>query len=121
MGDLAIGGLGAYFVQTNFRFRFFLEELNALQVGGIYLVITLLYFFRNNLMSLPGIMVYGSYVFDVCWLTIIQYNALIIGGDGGFGKNKLASEFGNIIRSLHAPSEGILVVDNAFRLFSLFL
>jgi peptidoglycan/LPS O-acetylase OafA/YrhL len=117
MGDLAIGGLGAYLVHSNFRFRSYWEQMSVLQTAGLYIGITLLFFFKSNLVHLPDLVIYGRYIFDVCWLIVILTQCFSQQWPWGLGKWALASKLGKISYGLYMLHPiGILIVDNALRL-----
>ena len=71
MGNLAIGGLIAYYSATSQRFLDFFENLNPYLIKSFYGAMVLIFFFRAQIFAYPGLKIFDTSIIAAIFALII--------------------------------------------------
>ena len=119
MGDLAIGGLGAYLAIYSRSFLGFFNRISSRKIAIVYSGIFLAYFYSDIIFTGGYEKVYTRWLFDACWTWIILEQNF---AHNGFklGRLKWFSNWGKYTYGLYMLHPvAILVVDISLRLLHL--
>ncbi len=102
IGDMAIGGLGAWFIFQKSKFKEYITNLSKIKIFIIYSILFIFYFFRQNIYNISSFVIITERAFiAIIFLFVILEQNFSKNSLFKFSNQKLFSSLGEITYGLY--------------------